>query len=142
MKTTTIGKILACAIAILGIIHNIATFTPIIKGVLQSLPPGEFKFMLYANLMCGSSFIISGILLVMLLNKIDNYPFLITPAIFLGSFLLLSGILLLGFSDNIFDNPFAVIGVLLNFGIFWSTANLFFKIKFPHTPKKWFNYLG
>jgi len=142
MRTITIGKIIAMAIAILGAIHNIATFTPIIKGVLQSLPPAEFKFMLYANLMCGSFFIISGILLIMLLNKIDNFPFLINPILFLGFFLLLSGILLISFSDNIFDNPFAVIGVLLNFGIFWVTLNLFFKIKFPTAPKKWFNYLG
>jgi hypothetical protein len=142
MKLIITGKILAIAIAILGVIHNIATFTPIIKGVLTSLPPGEMKFMIYANLMCGSSFIISGIVLLMLLNKLKNYPFLIVPIIFVGSFLLISGILLIGFSDHMFDNPFACISVILNLGMFLVTANLFYKIKFPRESSKWYNCLG
>jgi hypothetical protein len=142
MKATTIGKLIALAIATLGLIHNLATFTPIIKGVLQSLPKEEFKFMLYANLMCGSFFIISGILLLIFLNKIEDYPFLISPILLIGFFLLLSGVLLLYFSENIFDNPFAVISIVLNFGIFAVIINIFYRIKFPSTPKKWYNYLG
>jgi hypothetical protein len=142
MKLIITGKILAIAIAILGVIHNIATFTPIIKGVLTILPPGEMKFMIYANLMCGSSFIISGILLLMFLNKLKNYPFLIAPIVFVGSFLLISGILLIGFSDHIFENPFACASVILNLGMFLVTANLFYKIKFPRESSKWYNCLG
>jgi hypothetical protein len=142
MNTIKIGKIIAIALAILGVIHNVATFTPIIQGGLSCLPINEFKFMLYVNLMCGSSLIISGIVLVMLLKYIENYTFLIAPTFFLGIFLLLSGVSLLIFSDNIFDNPFACIGLLLNLGMFWVTTNLFIRIKFPQKPKKWFNFLG
>jgi hypothetical protein len=142
MKIISIGKIIASAILILGIIHTIATFSPLIKGILLSLPSGELKFMLYANLMCGSSFIIAGTLLLMFLGKLYEYPFLITPIIFLGTFLLISAILLIAFSDNIFDNPFAIISVLLNLAMFLLTSNLLFRLKFPNTPKKWYNYLG
>src|SRR5512147_2249770 len=105
MKIIKIGKLVALAIAILGMIHNIATFTPIIKGSLLCLPESEMKFMLYANLMCGSFFIISGIVLFVLLKRLEEYPFLINPIFFIVAFLLLSGILLLAFSDNILDNP-------------------------------------
>jgi hypothetical protein len=142
MKTINIGKLIAVAIAILGAIHNIATFTPIIQSGLSCLPINEFKFVLYVNLMCGSSLIVSGIVLVMLLKHIENYTFLVAPTFFLGIFLFLSGISLLIFSDNIFDNPFACIGLLLNLGMFWITTILFIRIKFPQRPKKWYNFIG
>lgn len=134
MKTIKIGKIIAIAIAILGGIHNIATFTPIIKATLSSLPPADYKFMLYANLMCGSFFIISGIMIFMLLGKYENNPFLIKPLSLLTCFLLISGILLIIFSDNLFDNPFAVISVLLDTGIVLVTTNLYLKKKTSHKP--------
>ncbi len=117
MKTVKIGKIIALAIAALGGIHNIATFTPIIKDALSSLPPEDYQFMIYANLMCGSFFIISGIMLFMLLGKYENNLFLIKPISLITFFLLISGILLIIFSGNIFDNPFAVISVLLDAAI-------------------------
>jgi hypothetical protein len=134
MKTIKIGKTIAIAIAILGGINNIATFTPIIKSTLSCLPSGILKFMLYVNLMCGSFFVISGIMLIMLFDKYENNPFLIKPLILLSGFLLISGILLLVFSENLFDNPFAIASVLLDAGIVWVTTSLLLKKKTSHNP--------
>jgi hypothetical protein len=124
MKTIKIGKTIAIAIAVLGGIHNIATFTPIIKGTLSCLPTGILKFVLYANIMCGSFFIITGIMMFMLFNKYENNSFLIKPISILTCFLLISGILLIIFSENIFDNPFAVISVLLDIAVFGINISL------------------
>jgi hypothetical protein len=129
MKTIKIGKTIAIAIAVLGGIHNIATFTPIIKATLSCLPPADYKFMLYANLMCGFFFIISGLMIFMLLGKYEKNSFLIKPISLLTCFLFISGILLIIFSDNLFDNPFAVICVLLDTGIAGITINLLLKKK-------------
>lgn len=110
-KLISLGKTFAIAILILGIIHDIATFTPLIKTGLECLSPADLNAIIYMSLMCGTSFIISGIVLILLLRKLEQNPFLTSIIMAIGIFLALAGILSIVF---MFDNPFAWASLLLN----------------------------
>lgn len=116
-----VGKIIATAILILGIIHDIATFTPLIRDGLICLSLKDLNAVVYLSLICGSSFILCGFLLLVLLNKIDQYYFLILPIIVIGVFLLLCGLLSIVYMK---DNPFAWIALILNLCMFGITITL------------------
>lgn len=109
------GKILSYAILILGIIHNIATFTPLIQEGLTCLDQGNLNAMIYMSLICGSSLILSGLVLIMLLRKVEEYRFLTSIILAIGVFLGLNGILSVVY---MFDNPFAWISFVLSMGMF------------------------
>ena len=118
MKTNRLaifGKIIAIAILILGIIHVVATFTPLIQGGLACLSPGALKAMTYMSLICGSAFILSGLIIFLLLQHIGDHPFLATPVLIIGIFLGISGILSIVY---MFGNPFAWLALLLNITMF------------------------
>lgn len=114
-KLISLGKTFAIAILILGIIHDIATFTPLIKTGLECLSPADLNAIIYMSLMCGTSFIISGIVLILLLRKLEQNPFLTSIIMVIGIFLALAGILSIVF---MFDNPFAWVSLLLNVSMF------------------------
>jgi len=114
-RLVSLGKIIAIAILILGIIHDIATFTPLIKGGLSCLSPGDFNAVIYMSLICGTSFILSGVVLVLLLQKVEQFVFLTPTILLLGMFLAASGILSIVY---MFDNPFAWIALILNLSMF------------------------
>jgi len=120
-KLISFGKILAIAILILGIIHDIATFTPLIKAGLVCLNPGDLAAMIYMSLICGTSFILSGLVLTLLLRKVEQYAFLTSIIVVIGIFLALSGVLSIVF---MFDNPFAWIALLLNLSMFFIAIGL------------------
>jgi hypothetical protein len=124
-KLISLGKIFAIAILILGIIHDIATFTPLIKGGLACLTPGDLNAMIYMSLICGTSFILSGLILVLLLKKVEQFVFLSTPILLIGVFLAISGIFSIVY---MFDNPFAWIALLLNLSMFILTIGLKLKL--------------
>ena len=113
-KLISLGKTFAIAILILGIIHDIATFTPLIKTGLECLSPADLNAIIYMSLMCGTSFIISGIVLILLLRKLEQNPFLTSIIMAIGIFLALAGILSIVF---MFDNPFAWASLLLNVSV-------------------------
>lgn len=124
-KLISLGKIFTIAILILGIIHDIATFTPLIKGGLACLNPGDLNAMIYMSLICGTSFILSGLILVLLLKKVEQFVFLSSPILLIGVFLAISGILSIVY---MFDNPFAWIALLLNLSMFIITIGLKLKL--------------
>jgi len=124
-KLISIGKSTAVAILILGIIHDIATFTPLIKGGLACLTPGDLNAMIYMSLICGSSFILSGVVLILLLKKVEQFAFLLSTILLIGVFLAISGILSIVY---MFDNPFAWIALLLNLSMFIITIGLKLKL--------------
>lgn len=124
MKTeqmVSLGKILSIAIMVLGIIHDVATFTPLIKGSLVSLEPESLKAMLYMSLMCGTSLILSGIVLLLLLKQVEQHVFLTSLILVIGVFLAVNGILSVVY---MFGNPFAWIALLLNLSMFFITISL------------------
>lgn len=109
MKTKTlfsIGKSLAIAILVLGVIHDVATFT-MMKGGLDAVT--------YFSLICGTSLILCGIILLQLFEKVSEYSFLQPTILLIGTFLALNGILA---TICMLDNPFAWIALLLNLSMF------------------------
>ncbi|SHF07036.1 hypothetical protein [Dysgonomonas macrotermitis] len=104
------GKITAISLLLLGIIHDIATFTPLIQEGLECLSKPDLDAMVYMSLICGTSLILSGGLLFTLLNKADRFTWVSTPILFIGSFLCLNGILSVFYMS---DNPFAWITFIL-----------------------------
>jgi len=114
-KLISIGKSTAVAISILGIIHDIATFTPLIKGGLLCLTPDNLRAMIYMSLVCGTSIILSGILIFILIKKVEQYEFLTIPILIISSFLAISGLFSVIY---MFDNPFAWIAFVLNMTMF------------------------
>lgn len=123
-KLISPGKITAIAIIILGIIHDIATFTPLVQGGLACLTPGDLNAMTYMSLICGTSFILSGLVLVLLLKKVEQFPFLSSAILLIGVYLAVSGILSVVY---MFDNPFAWIALLLNLLMFVITIAIWRK---------------
>jgi len=103
-KLIPFGRGVSIAIIILGIIHEIATFTSLIQEGLVCLSPGYFDSVTYFSLMCGAFLILSGLLLFILLKKSEKYPFLYTPILIIGIFLSINGILSVYYMP---DNPFA-----------------------------------
>ena len=91
-RLITFGNSVAIAVMILGLIHNVATFTPMIKGGLTCLPPGNLKAMIYMSLICGTSFILSGMLFIVLFRKVSEHAFLSLPILIIGIFLAVGGI--------------------------------------------------
>jgi hypothetical protein len=124
-KLISLGKIFAIAILILGVIHDVATFTPLIKGGLACLTPGDLNAMIYMSLICGTSFILSGLVLLLLLKKVEQFSFLTSTILLIGVFLALSGILSVVY---MFDNPFAWLALLLNLIMFVITIGLKMKL--------------
>ena len=124
MKTAQIikvGRVLSVLIVLLGIIHEAATYSPLIKGGLMSLDKGTLNSMLYMSLICGAFLIMSGILLFMLLKHIEKYHFLSNIIFTIGIFLAINGVLSVFY---MFDNPFAWLALILNIGTFIITLRL------------------
>lgn len=124
-KLISIGKWTSVAILVLGIIHDIATFTPLIKGGLSCLSPDNLSAMMYMSLICGTSFILSGLLLLTLLKKIEQFPFLVAPIMIIGSFLAVSCVLSMVY---MYENPFAWIAFVLNTIMFGVALRLKIKL--------------
>src|SRR5574344_1568569 len=62
------NRIIAILLMLLGIIHDVATFTPLITGGLESVSEMQVKALTYMSLICGASIILSGLLLFLLLT--------------------------------------------------------------------------
>ena len=103
-KWIVFSKWIATGILVMGIIHDIATFTPLIQDNLHSLSEDAAKVFICFSLGTGTSLILCGIILFPLLNRLERYPFMITPILIIGVFLLIFGILSVYFMT---DNPFA-----------------------------------
>ena len=103
-KLVFISTILSIAIVCVGVIHEIATFTPLIQDGLESLSKSNFYAMMYMSLVCGASLILSGGLLLLLLKKNETHTFLSFPILLISIFVLINGIASIILMA---DNPFA-----------------------------------
>ena len=98
------SRILSIMIVCLGVIHEIATFTPLVQDGLECLSRSDFNSVIYMSLMCGASLVLSGWLLLLLLPKNVTHAFLAYPILLISIFVLINGIVSVIF---IVDNPFA-----------------------------------
>lgn len=120
-KLIQVGKIIAIAILILGIVHDVATFTPLIQGGLAALDVANQNAMIYMSLMCGASLIVCGLLLYVFLKKVTEIPFLKSAMLIIGTFVAINGVLSVVY---MFDNPFAWLALVLNLSMFFITIGL------------------
>ena len=103
-------RIIAMAVATMGIIHIAATFTPLINGGLEVLSSAKQQAMTYMSLMCGMLLIVCGSLVAILHNKVKEHPFLRRPYIFIYGALSIDGISAVAFMPQ---NPFAWLVLIL-----------------------------
>ena len=75
-RQTNYVRMIAMAIATMGVIHIAATFTPLINGGLEVLSSAKQQAMTYMSLMCGMLLIVCGSLVAILHNKVKEHPFL------------------------------------------------------------------
>lgn len=72
-------KTLAVAIAVMGVVHIIATFTPLIDEGLENLTQAKHNAMTYMSLMCGTLLIVCGLLVFTFHSIVMEHSFLKTP---------------------------------------------------------------
>lgn len=118
-KYINTGIYIAISILIMGIIHNVATFTPLIQEGLECLSKSDMHAMTYMSLMCGTSLMLSGLLLILILKKVEQYRFLNSLILLTGCFVLLNGLTAVIFMS---DNPFA--WIILVLGLLIMTVSL------------------
>lgn len=121
-KIIKIGRPIAMAVLILGIIHNVATFTPLITEGLACLDQMNLKAMTYMSLMCGTSLILSGALLLAMLKKTAPINQFRVPILIVGVFLAINGILAVVYMP---ENPFALLALILCMAMFYITKAAF-----------------
>ena len=103
-------RMIAMAIATMGVIHIAATFTPLINGGLEVLSSAKQQAITYMSLMCGMLLIVCGSLVSILHNKVKEHPFLRRPYIFIYGALSIDGISAVAFMPH---NPFAWLVLIL-----------------------------
>lgn len=79
MRKLTIIRTSAYGLAVMGLVHIVATFTPVISAKLAPLAEGMRGSVIYFSLMCGALLILGGLLTAMLASKLRDYPFLRKP---------------------------------------------------------------
>lgn len=110
MKTIKTTKILTYGVIAMGLIHIIATFTPLIDGKLGTLNEGTHKVVIYFSLMCGTLLILGGIWVNMLAAKVKDQPFLRFPYQMTLCILAIDGLLATSYMPH---NPSAWIVLIL-----------------------------
>ncbi len=104
MKTNRLTKILAIGIALMGVVHIAATFSPVILGKLSPLAPSMQHACIYFSLMCGLLLIVGGIVTYLLSEQVTKHTFLRAPYWVLLSAMAIDGILSVCFMPH---NPCA-----------------------------------
>ncbi|MDO4497461.1 MAG: hypothetical protein Q4B58_06515 [Bacteroidales bacterium] len=90
MKTK---KYLAIGLAVMGLVHIAATFTPVIAGKLEPLAESGQLAFTYMSLMCGALLVLGGMIIFMLADKLKEASFLSKPIRLTEAILVIDGIL-------------------------------------------------
>lgn len=106
MKTTrqNVTKLLSLTIMLMGMIHEAATFTPMIADKLMLLPDGTQDAFRYFSLMCGMLLILGGGIIFLLIDKVAEHDFVRKPYILTLFVLTIAGIIAVCYMHH---NPFA-----------------------------------
>lgn len=92
------------SIVLMGIVHEIATFTPLIADKLALLPDGTQDAFRYFSIMCGALLILGGGIIFLLADKIAEYDFVRKPYMLTLFIVSVAGILAICYMRH---NPFA-----------------------------------
>ncbi len=110
----TIGRILAILTILIGIVHEVMTFHPMIAEGFTGLESVWQQTFTYFSLGCGGLLILCGVLFLMLLGRVERHEFLVAPLVVIGLFALADGILATIF---MLSNPFAWVVLALGIGL-------------------------
>ena len=113
MKTNRLTQILAIGIAIMGIVHIAATFSPVILGKLSPLASSMQQACIYFSLMCGLLLIVGGVVTSLLSEQVTRHNFLRAPYWVLLSAMAIDGVLSVCFMPH---NPCAWVILALTIG--------------------------
>lgn len=112
-ETKTIMKsirTLSILVALMGVVHIIATFSPLIGGKLACIDTGTYWAMIYMSLMCGLLLIVLGWYVAWAIGKTAEHQILKRTTLIATTTLLVDGVLAVIFMSH---NPFAwTIGVM------------------------------
>jgi len=107
----TCNTIVGVIVILLGIIHNIATFTPIIETGFECVPAESHLTLVFFSLGTGTATLMSGILIIMLGNAIKAGAKKVRGALHLTvSFLLFISVVAVICGTK---NPFAYIMLII-----------------------------
>ncbi len=107
-------KIISILIALMGLIHIGATFSPLISGKLAPLDAGTQNAMIYMSLMCGLLLVSLGSYAAWAICKQSDNPILKPTIRIVFTLLLIDGVSAICFMPH---NPFAwAIATLCIFG--------------------------
>lgn len=99
-----VSKILSICVAVMGLVHIVATFTPLIANKLSMLEESAQGAFVYFSLMCGALLLVGGLVCFMIADKVSEYQFLRKPYSLLLSSIAIDGILAVCYMPH---NPFA-----------------------------------
>ena len=116
------------ALATMGVIHIVATFTPLINGGLELLSPAKQQAIIYMSLMCGMLLIVCGLLIAMLHKKVKEHPFLRRP------YMLIYG------DKKVKEHPFLRRPYMLIYGVL-SVDGIAAVAFMPHNPFAWLVFI-
>lgn len=109
-------RIISILIALMGLIHIVATFSPLISGKLAILDAGAQNAMIYMSLMCGLLLVTLGSYAVWAIGKQTDFPILKPTIRIAYTLLLIDGVSAICFMPH---NPFAwAIATLCTIGFF------------------------
>lgn len=80
-------RVFSIGIMLMGLIHIIATFTPLIADKLAMLPDASKGAFTYFSLMCGALLILSGGIIYSLSGKTAEFAFVRKQCLFTLAFL-------------------------------------------------------
>lgn len=74
-----VKRVLSIGIMLMGLVHIVATFTPLIAGRLALLPDVSKGTFTYFSLMCGALLVLGGGVIFTLSEKVTEHPFVRKP---------------------------------------------------------------
>lgn len=116
IKGQSITKLLAIMIIIMGVVHVIATFSPLIAGKLMPLEDKIQQVFIYFSIVCGAFLFVGGFMTYMLSGNVLEHSFVRKPYAFTILALAVNGVLGVFFMPhNIFAWIILALTVLLLF---------------------------
>lgn len=107
-------RVFSIGIMLMGLIHIIATFTPLIADKLAMLPDASKGAFTYFSLMCGALLILSGGIIYSLSGKTAEFAFVRKQCLFTLAFLDIDALLAVCYMPH---NPCAWIIFALAIGL-------------------------
>jgi hypothetical protein len=108
-----IFRYLSFGVLLYGVVFFFAYFTPSFKFNALDLP--QAHFVSYVSFTSGIFLMLCGLMLLLLVKRVNSHPFLLFPLRVVSTFLCLDGLISLYYFTL---NPFAWILFLLSAGIF------------------------